>query len=313
MADGSAKRSPTRGIRTICLPCTEAEYGTVVKDAQCFRSWLQASFPLHPELFPDSFAQGFCMADCRTSKKTHLPLRRIELRDGQRFTIRPAFLMPSMTALAADVEKPLLLRKFGVPFWALAQVFGRNAMFWFRLECPLGKNSIVGTTVRQTEIPADLLADEHHQTCDGDKVFVATTVGAGCCLGVAVAASAGTEELTTAYQVFRDEARNVDPAYVPKTVHTDGWQGTQAAWRTLFPLSTLLRCFLHGWLKIRDRAKNLKEQFFELSTQVWNLYHAPNKRSFAQRLRHLGKWAKHNVSGVVLEAVRDLCARKPCG
>ena len=31
----------------------------------------------------------------------------------------------------------------------------------------------------------------------------------------------------------------------------------------------LLRCFLHAWLKIRDRAKNLKETFYELSRRVW--------------------------------------------
>jgi hypothetical protein len=310
MADASANRSPSRGIRTICLPCTEEEYPTLVRDSQRFRCWLQESFRLHPELFPESFAQGFCLDDRRTSKKTGLVLRRIKLRDGQRFTIRPAFMMPYMTAGTGDVENPLFLRRFGVPYWALAHVFGRNPMYWFRLECQLGRNSLVGTTVRKSDIPEDLLADEHHQTCDGDKVFVATTVAAGCCLGVAVAEAAGTQELTAAYQVFRDEACNVDPAYAPKTVNTDGWQGTQAAWRTLFPLITLLRCFLHGWLKIRDRAKNLKEQFFELSTQVWDLYHAPNKRSFAQRLRHLEKWASRNLSGVVLEAVRDLCAKK---
>lgn len=170
--------------------------------------------------------------------------------------------------------------------------------------------SIIGTTVRQAEVPEHLLADEHHQTCDGDKVFIATTVAGGCCLGVAVAEAAGTEELAAAYQVFRDEARNVNPDYLPKTVNTDGWKGTQAAWLTLFPLVVLLRCFLHGWLKIRDRAKNLKEVFFELSTQVWEAYHAANKRSFAQRLRRLATWASANLSGVVLEAVRDLCAKK---
>lgn len=310
MADGSAKRSPTRTIRTICLPCTEDDYDAIVKDAHRFRLWVKESFDLHPELFPEGFAKGFQMVDCRISKKMQLRLRRIELRDGTRFTIRPSFVMPYMTARTAEVEKPLFLRKFGVPFWALAHVFGRNRMFWFRQECGLGQFSIVGTTVRQAAIPEHLVADEHHQTCDGDKVYLATTVGGGCCLGVAMAETAGTDDLVAAYQVFRDEARNVDPDYAPKTVNTDGWKGTQAAWLTLFPLIVVLRCFLHAWLKIRDRAKNLKEQFYELSTYVWNAYHADTKRSFAQRLRHLATWARQNVSGIVLEAVRDLCAKK---
>jgi hypothetical protein len=310
MAEGSANRSPTPVCRTICLPCTEEEYGALVPDAKRFRTWLQTTFDRHPELFPEGFAQGFQMVDRRTSKKMHLPVRRIQLRDGTRFSIRPSFVMPHMTARTAGVENALFLRKFGVPLWALAAVFGRDAMFWFRLQCRLGHASIVGTTIRTTAVPVQLLADEHHQTRDGDKVFLATTVGGGCCLGVAVAASAGTDDLVAGYQVFRDEARNVDPDYAPHTVNTDGWKGTHAAWRTLFPLVVVLRCFLHGWLKIRDRAKNLKEQFFELSTQVWNAYHAPTKRSFAQRLRHLGRWAAQNLSGVVLEAVEDLCAKK---
>ena len=85
--------------------------------------------------------------------------------------------MPYMTARTADVEGPLFLRKFGVPFWALAHVFGGDPMSWYRLECGLGRFSVVGTTVRQAALPEHLLADEHHQTLDGQKVYIATTVG----------------------------------------------------------------------------------------------------------------------------------------
>jgi hypothetical protein len=311
MADGSAKRSPTRDIRTICLPCREEDYDAIVSNPQQFRAWLNACFERSPELFPEGFAHGFQLVDRRASKKLQLVQRRIQLCDGSRFSIRPAFVMPHLTARVADVEKPLFLRKFGVPFWALAFVFGRNPMFWFRLQCHLGHFSIVGTTVRRTALPEHLVADEHHQTCDGQKVYVATTVGGGCCLGAARAAGADADALTGAYRVFHDEAKNVSPEYTPQTVNTDGWKSTQAAWATLFPLAVLLRCFLHAWLKIRDRAKNLKETFYELSRRVWNTYHAKNRRSFSARLRHLGVWAAAHVSGVTLQAVRDLCAKKP--
>jgi hypothetical protein len=312
MADGLANASPTqRDIHTICLPITEENYRAVVEDARRFRKWLTEEFQHHPELFPAGFAEGFSMKDKRTSKKMNLPVRRIELRDGTAWSVRPSFAMPYMTAHVADVENPLFLRKFGVPFWALAHVFGRNPMYWFRLECSLGRNSLVGTTVRNTAIPEHLVADEHHQTRDGEKVYLATTVGGGCCLGVSVAESAGTDDLAAAYGVFRDEALNVDPDYAPQTVNTDGWKGTQAAWRILFPTIVILRCFLHAWLKIRDRGKNLKQTFHDLSTRVWNAYRAPDKRTFSQRLRRLRTWAQQNVKGVVLEAVLDLCDKKP--
>jgi len=310
MADGLANASPTRGSCTISLPIGEEEYGVVVNDPKRFRKWLTDSFALYPELFPAGFAQGFQMKDKRTPKKIPILLRRIVLADGTAYTIGPSFLMPYATARTCEVEHPLFLRKFGVPFWALAHVFGRNPMFWFRQECALGRNSLVGTTIRKAAVPEHLLADEHHQTRDGEKVYLATTVGAGCCLGVAVAESAGSDDLTVAYGVFREEACNVNPDYAPKTVNTDGWKATQAAWRALFPLIVVLCCYLHAWLKIRDRAKNLKETFYDLSTRVWEAYHAPDKRTFSQRLRQLSTWARQHVSGVVLDAVLDLCAKK---
>lgn len=310
MADGSANSSPTRGSRTICVAVTEENYRAVVGDPRLFREWLDEAFRLHPELFPEGFEQGFQMKDCRTSGKMRLPVRRIELLDGTAYSVRPSFVMPYMTARTDDVEKPLFLRKFGVPHWALAHVFGRDAMYWHRMECSLGRNSVVGTTVRTAEIPVDLVADEHHQTLDGEKVYIATTVGGGCCLGASVAPTASTEDLTTAYGVFRDEAKNVKPDYAPQTANTDGWKGTQAAWLALFPSIVLLRCYLHAFLKIRDRAKNLKEKFHELSTRVWDAYRAPTKLAMVQALRSLQTWARQNVGGVVLETVLDLCRKR---
>ena len=138
----------------------------------------------------------------------------------------------------------------------------------------------MGTTVRQAELPEHLVADEHHQGLDGQKVYLATTVGGGCCLGVEPAAAAQTDELKAAYEVFKYEARDVVAEYAPKTVSTDGWKGTQAAWKALFPKVVILLCFLHAWLKIRDRAKHLKEVFAEVSRRVWEAYHAADRRRF---------------------------------
>jgi hypothetical protein len=125
-----------------------------------------------------------------------------------------------------------------------------------------------------------------------------------------VAESAGAEDLAAAYGVFLAEARDVDPDYAPATVNTDGWHGTRAAWAALVPAVALLRCFLHGWLKVRDRARNLGQTFYDLSARVWEAYHAPGKRSFSRRLRRLREWAGGNLSGVVPEAVKDLCGKK---
>ena len=60
----------------------------------------------------------------------------------------PAFVMPYMTASVTDVEKALFLMRFHVPCWALAYVFGRDALYGYRLEPGLGRFRVVGTTVK---------------------------------------------------------------------------------------------------------------------------------------------------------------------
>jgi hypothetical protein len=291
------------------LPVSEDAYVRAVNDPTAFRRLLDEGFRTMPELFPPNFAQGYELKDDRMSVKQRLPIRRILLKDGTAYSIRPSFLMPYMTARVVDVEGPPFLRRFGVPYRALAALFGADPMYWYRLECGLGRFSIVGTTVRRVELPAHLLADEHHQPRDGQKVYIATTVGAGCCLGAEPAEAAGTDELKVAYAVFKEEARDMAPHYAPRTVSSDGWKPTQAAWKALFKRVVILLCFLHGWLKIRDRAKHLKDQFAEVSRRVWEVYHAPDRRGLGQRLRRLREWAGKHLSGVVLANVLDLCRK----
>jgi hypothetical protein len=309
MADAPEPRP--RGFSTICLPISKDRYQQIVDSPALFRQWLDEAFRAAPELFPAAFASGYTLKDDRVSAKRGLRLRRIRCKaTGAAFSIRPSFVLPYLTAWAGDAQGPLFLRAFGVPFWALARVFGRSPSFWYRIEVGLGRHSVVGTTVRRGQLPEHLLADEHHQPRDGAKHYIATTVGAGCCLGAALAPTAGADDLQAAYGVFQGEAQDVQADYRPQTVNTDGWAATRQAWQALFPLVVILRCFLHGWLNIRARAKHLKEVFGAVSEKVWHAYHAPDRRCFAQRLRRLGEWARREVKAAwVLEQVRKLCGR----
>jgi hypothetical protein len=198
----------------------------------------------------------------------------------------------------------------------LTEVFGRSPMYWYRLERSPGRSSLVGTTVQAAErLPRHLAADEKHTTLiekKSHKVYLAATAGGGCCLGLALAETAGADDLTKAYGVFRDEARRLDPDYRPETVNTDGWPATQAAWRALFKGVTLILCFLHAFLKIRERAAHLKEGFDDLRERVWGAYQAPDARSFSQRLRRLREWAEGHVEKeVVREKVLALSDKRP--
>jgi len=77
------------------------------------------------------------MKDIYHSIKQSVPIRRIEIA-GISYSIRPSFLMPYMTGITDVTEKALFMRKFNVPFWALSYVFGKDPMYWYRMEQSLG-------------------------------------------------------------------------------------------------------------------------------------------------------------------------------
>lgn len=173
--------------------------------------------------------------------------------------------------------------------------------------------SLVGTTVKTpARLPRDLVVDEKHSRLQGEKIYIATTAADGCIVGAAVTDSASAAGLRHAYQVFADEARALDPDYVPETVNTDGWAATQRAWKGLFPTVTVILCFLHAFLKIRDRATQALAEFFEpLDKPLWHAYRASTKAAFAQRLRRVREWAQATLPDSPMKRhTLDLCDKR---
>jgi hypothetical protein len=311
------KTKVARPQKRITLPIEKERYNEIVDDCQAYRKWLDEMIAKHPELFPENISDGYILHDARGSAKMEgVRVRRICLkaRDAagkkQVFTIAPSAIMPYFVGLTDEIEKALFLRRFDVPFWALAYVFGRDNLFWYRLENHFGRYNLVQTVVKAPgKLPKHLLADEKVTWLNGEEVVIATTVGDDCVLGASVALGIDTPNLTEAYQHFKDEALQLDPEYQPETVNTDGWEATQKAWRSLFPLIILIECFLHAFIKIRERGKHLKETFRLLSQKVWEVYHALDANAFRSQAVELLTWAESNTTGYVLEAVRKLCSK----
>jgi hypothetical protein len=306
---------PKKGYRTIRLPLAESEYDRFLTDRSYAKDRLEDLYGECAELFPEAFSWGYAFFGfTEPSIKQQLLCRRIRLeQDRMVFTIAPTFVMPYMTGRTQDVDQALFLMRFHVPCWAIAHVFGHDAMYWYRLEQGLGRCSLVGTTVKNPErLPKDLVADEKHSWLKGERVSIATTAAQGCLLGASVAPSASQRALEKAYGVFASEAQALDADYAPETVNTDGWQATQGAWKALFPHITVILCFLHAFLKIRDRAtKTLGDAFAQVQKRGWKAYHAPSKRAFSQRLRRLREWAQTALSDCVMKShTLDLCGKR---
>ncbi len=114
-----------------------------------------------------------------------------------------------------------------------------------------------------------------------------------CVLGASVAVSAGEDALKDAYAIYKDEARDVTPAYSPETVNTDGWKAAMNAWKRLFPSVTLILCHLHVFIGIRNRTKKkFGEIYDEVAEKLWDCYEAVTRASFSQRVRRVSEQAE---------------------
>ena len=300
--------------KTICLNFSSKKfYQNCMKDTKKYRRFLADTYTKFPEIFPSDFIHGFYFHDIVASEKQDgFEMRRIKLKNESQdvYQIRPSFMMPYMISETADIEKPLYLRRWGVPFDALAYVFGHDAMFWQRAYLSIGRNSVVGTTIRSPDLlPDDLAADEKHTRIRGERVFICTTAAQECIFGCGLAKNAGTVELTKAYGDFKQEAQNLNPEYEPKTVNTDGWEATRSAWKTLFPTVITILCFLHAFLKIRDRCRRSADLLKEIGGKVWDAYHSESLAQFSQRIRRLREWACNLEESPLKKAVSDLCGK----
>jgi len=268
---------------------TPQEYDDLWKDPSRVRACLDAQASESPELFPPGFTAGYGLHGFgRESRKLPgIRLRKIVLANGNAYWLRPSFVSSYLTGTVDELAYPLLLATHGVPVWLLTIGFGHNDMYWYRVIERLGRNSLVGTTVQvSSQLPEHLTADEHHVDWAGQKGYLATTVGKDCILGLALTSSADDAHLQQAYGVFAAEARNLTPDYAPQTVNTDGWAPTQNAFGSLFSTITVVLCFLHGFLKIRERGRKARE----LHRRVWDVYRAPTADDFRSLMQGLQEW-----------------------
>lgn len=302
------------GHKTICIAFPNEEYYQVcMTDQAKFRAYLDHIYSQHPELFPEVLKGGYFLHGFVYSKKQEIKTRRLKLiENGEAYQIRPSFLMPYMVARTDEVDKGLYFKRWGVPLEALAYGFGRDAMFWYRVYGAVGRNSIVGTTVKAaSKLPENIVADEKHTWRQGQKVYIPTPVAQECIWGADLADNAGAQALTEGYQTFKTESQRIDPTYRPQTVNTDGWVATQSAWQALFPQITLILCFLHTFLKLKERCRSCPHLLKTIGQHVWAAYHAPTKAHFSQRIRRLREWGQHHLTGLVQEKVLALCHKAP--
>jgi hypothetical protein len=214
-----------------------------------------------------------------------------------------------MMGRTAEIAKALSLRQWGVPFDALASVFGRAARFWYRAWLAFGCPSLVGTTVQAPhKVPRDLVADAQRTRGATQQVYGPTTVGGGCFLGVRVVETADTVTLERGDGECAKDAKALMPEYQARSVCPEGGEATRQAWRQLFPTITLVRCLLHAILKRKTHgAGQLRHQGLD---SAWQGSQAATTRQCAPRLRRVAEWTPLPLSGPVATMELKRCRRR---
>lgn len=285
------------GNRQICIPMSFDEHQLFSSDRDVARARLHELLGIHPEIFPELIVQSGFAFDGHERESARLPgvrLRRICTKaTGKKvvFTIRPSGILPSMVGKTDDVKHGLLMLSRETPIDLVTDVCGRNDMFWYRLISRLGRFSLAGTTLRSAkQLPSHLAADEHHTTVTRiQKVYSCVVATCGVIVGLALSPTADEAGLTKGYGQCKHELQNLNPDYEPCTVNTDGWKATRAAWLSLFVGVGLVLCFLHGFIKVRDRCR---KKYPELKARIWDAYRAETSAEFERQLDALSVWSK---------------------
>ena len=105
---------------------------------------------------------------------------------------------------------------------------------------------------------------------------------------------------------FPRNCNDLDPSYAPETINTDGWAATQNAFVSLFPTVTTILCFLHGFLKIKDRGRKLHD----LHRAVWNVYRETTAEGFISSMKSLVETCRaERWSPLIMQSIEKLAAR----
>ena len=304
--------------RTIVLPIDEDEYNSLITNRLQYRKKIDALIEQHPEIFPEHITKGYSFSGMSVNTEKSDTLRRLirikhRINKYDDYLLHPCYEMPYLRGKTIEVSEGLFLRKHNTPYDAIAYVQGRDAMYWYRAELALSRYNIVGTSIKRMEhVPSDILIDEHHSRIGRHKLYVCTTVGDNCFLGASVSTNIDQEHLLKSYGIFKDEIHKIHPQHIIQSINTDGFQSTSNTAKHLFPKAQILRCFLHGFLKIKSCGTKAYDLYFNIiADKVWNCYEALDKFIFAQRIRRLKEWTQAHVPESSFKtAVLKLCQKK---
>jgi hypothetical protein len=141
-----------------------------------------------------------------------LPYRRITLL-GQIYAIQPSFIMPEWSGKVEDYREGIMLYLRGRSLDNITACFCDNQQKWLDRVNHLGRFSIVGTTVKNSDLLSQsLTADGKITFLNGKEIYACMTVGDNCIVGADLSLTEDERGLKESYDIFKQEALNISPS-----------------------------------------------------------------------------------------------------
>jgi hypothetical protein len=237
------------------------------------------------------------------------------------FTVLPHFVIRYRSMQPEVARDALLATHGGLSLERCAVMCHISPMALYRLVCALGHQSLVSVLTRcGLPLPTYFLADEKHNRCLTDKVYLPTVVSGRVIWHLGYTEEASAASFTQSYQEFQCAALQYDPAYQVRGILTDGFDSTTKSMCTLFPGARLGNCLRHALIKLPGKLMAIaspvrKALCSQFHTLLYRVRQRKGLRVFAlgQRLRRFVDHVAHTAGAANGERVRQWCQEKKAG
>jgi hypothetical protein len=163
------------------------------------------------------------------------------------FTVLPHFVMRYRKMNPETAKQVLLATHGGLSLEYCAVLWNVSPMAIYRLMCAIGRAHLAPFLTRcRLPLPAYFHADEKHNHCLSEKVYLPTIVCGRVIWHLGYTTDKSAEAFEASYTQFQQDAVEVDPSYRAQGILTDGFESTIKSIRTLFPEASIGNCLLHA-------------------------------------------------------------------
>src|SRR5712691_10372867 len=237
------------------------------------------------------------------------------------FTVLPHFILRYCQMRPEVARDALLATHGGLSLELCAVICHISPIALYRLVCAFGDQGLVTVLTRcGLPLPTYFLADEKHNHCLTDKVYLPTIVSGRVIWHLGYTEESSAAAFTQSYQEFQRAAFQQEPSYRVRGILTDGFDSTTSSMRTLFPGARLGNCLRHAINKLPKKLaaiaspvrKALRSQFHTL------LYRARQRKGLrvfvlGQRLRRFADHVATTAGTANGERVRHWFQDKKAG